>query len=104
MVTVPVRDAVPAFAETSYDTVPLPLPLVPAVSVIQAALLVAVQAQPAPAVTVTLPLVAAAMDRFTDEGRIVNEQGAPACEIVNVLPPIVRVPVRGDVVLFAVTL
>ena len=75
---------------------PLPLPLVPAVSVIQAALLVAVQAQPAPAVTVTLPLVATAVDRVTDEGRIVNEQGAPGCVIVNVLPPIVSVPVRGE--------
>ena len=104
MVTVPVRDAVLGFAATSYETVPLPLPLVPPVSVIQAALLVAVHAQPAPAVTVTVPLVATDVLSNADEGRIVNEHGAPGCVIVKVFPAIVSVPVRDAVLVFCVTL
>lgn len=80
------------------------MPLAPPVTVIHAALLVAVHAQPAPAVTVTVPVVAADVLRFTDEGRIVNEHGAPGCVIVNVLPAIVSVPVRGVVLVFCVTL
>jgi len=72
--------------------------------VIQAALLVAVHAQPAPAVTVTVPVVATDVLSSTDDGRIVNVHGAPGCVIVNVLPPIVSVPVRGVVLVFCVTL
>jgi hypothetical protein len=74
------------------------------VTVIQAALLVAVQAQPAAAVTVTVPVVATDVLSSTDEGRIVNVHGAPGCVIVNVLPPIVSVPVRAVVLVFCVTL
>jgi hypothetical protein len=72
--------------------------------VIQVALLVAVHAQPAPAVTVTVPLVATDVDSVADDGRIVNEHGAPGCVTVNVLPPIVSVPVREEVVELAATL
>jgi hypothetical protein len=104
IVTVPVRDAVLGFAATSYDTVPFPFPLAPPVRVIQAALLVAVHVQPAPAVTVTVPLVATEVLRFADEGRMVNEQGAPGCVMVNVFPATVRVPVRDAVLVFCVTL
>jgi len=104
MVTVPVRDPVPVFAATLYDTVPLPLPLAPAVIVIHAALLVDVHAHPAPAVTVTVPLTAADEVSVEDEGRIVNEHGMPGCVMVNVLPAIVSVPVREVVFGFAATL
>jgi hypothetical protein len=99
-----VRDAVLAFAATSYETVPSPLSLAPPVTVIQAALLVAVHAQLAPAVTVTVPLVATEVLSMTAEGRIVNEHGAPGCVIVKVLPAIVIVPVRDVVLVFCVTL
>ena len=82
----------------------MPLPLAPPVNVIHAALLVAVHAQPAPAVTVTVPLVAADVLSNADEGRIVNEHGAPGCVTVNVCPAIVIVPVRDVVLVFCVTL
>ena len=82
----------------------MPFPLAPAVTVIQVALLVAVHVQPAPAVTVTVPVVAADVDSMADEGRIVNEHGAPGCVMVKVWPPIVSVPVRDDVVELAATL
>jgi hypothetical protein len=72
--------------------------------VIQAALLVAVHAQPAPAVTVTVPLAATDVESVEDDGRIVKEHGAPGCVTVNVLPPIVSVPVREEVVELAATL
>jgi len=82
----------------------LPLPDAPALMVIQPSLLVAVQLQPAPAVTVTVPVVAAADVRFDDVGEMVNVQGAPACVTVKVCPPIVIVPVRDVVLVFAATL
>jgi hypothetical protein len=83
----------------------LPLPEAPAVTVNQlVALLTAVQLQPVPAVTVTVPVVAADVARFDDVGAIVNVQGAPACVTVKVCPPIVIVPVRDTVVVFAATL
>jgi hypothetical protein len=72
--------------------------------VIHASLLTAVQLQPVPAVTVTVPVVAADVAKFDDVGAIVNVQGAPACVTVNVCPPIVTVPVRDAVVVFAATL
>jgi hypothetical protein len=99
-----VRDAVLGLAATSYETVPLPLPLAPPVNVIQVALLVAVHAQPAPAVTVTVPLVATDVLSKADDGRIVNEHGAPGCVTVKVCPATVRVPVRDAVLVFCVTL
>ncbi len=57
MVRVPVREVVPVFADTVYDTVPLPLPLPPAVILSQVALLFEVREQVlAEAVTATLSL------------------------------------------------
>jgi hypothetical protein len=73
----------------------LPLP-----TVSHAALLLVVHAQPAPAVTVMVPLPAAALT-FADAGEIAGAHGAPACVTVNVLPPIVTVPVRDVVAAFA---
>jgi hypothetical protein len=82
----------------------LPLPEAPAVTVIQASLLAAVQLQPVPAVTVTVPVAAADVVRFDEVGAIVNVQGAPACVTLKVCPPIVIVPVRELVLVFALTL
>ena len=82
----------------------MPLPEAPAVTVIHASLLVAVQLHPVPAVTVTVPVVATDVVRFDDVGAIVNVQGAPAWVTVKVCPPIVIVPVREVVVVFAATL
>ena len=66
------------------------------------ALLVAVQAQPVAAVTATVPVPAADVT-LVDAGEIVGVQGAAACVTVSVFPPIVRVPVRDVVVVFAAT-
>ena len=101
MVTIPVRDEMLVFAAILYPTVPLPLPEAPLVTVIHDAALPAVQAQPAAAVTDTVPV------RFPDvtdrlAGEIVNVQPA-ACEIENVCPAIVSVPVRTVGVVFAAT-
>jgi len=82
----------------------LPLPLAPALIVIQASLLAAVQLQPVPDVTVTVPVVATGDVRFDALGAIVIVQGAPACVTVKVCPPIVIVPVRDVVPVFAATL
>ena len=68
------------------------------------ALLKAVQLQPVLVVTVTVPVVAAGDARFDDVGEIVNVHGAPGCVTVNVLPPIVIVPVRDAVLVLAATL
>ncbi len=100
--TVPVRAAVPAFVATVYESEPLPVPVAPVVIVIHALLLVVVQPQPVAALTVTTP---EAPDEATvaDVGEIAETQVAPACVTVKVLPPIVSVPVRDDVVVFAAT-
>ena len=82
----------------------MPLPDAPALMVIQASLLTAVQLQPVPAVTLTVPVVAVDDVRFDEVGAIVNVQGAPACVTVKVCPPIVIVPVRDVVLVFAATL
>jgi hypothetical protein len=82
----------------------LPLPEAPAVTVIHASLLTAVQLQPVPAVTLTVPVVAADVAKFEEVGPIVNVHGAPACVTVKVWPPMVIVPVRDTVVVFAATL
>src|SRR4029079_405866 len=63
-----------------------------------------VHVHPAPAVTVTVPLTAADEVSVEDDGRIVNEQGAPGCVMVNVLPATVSVPVREVVFGLAATL
>ena len=80
------------------------MPVPPALTVIHVALLVAVQAQPVPAVTVLVPVTAAEVT-LADAGEIVGAHGAAACCVtVNVLPPIVRVPLRDVVAVFAATL
>ena len=80
------------------------MPVPPALTVIHVALVVAVQAQPVPAVTVIVPVTAAEVT-FADAGEIVGLQGAAACCVtVNVMPPIVSVPVRDAVEVFAATL
>jgi hypothetical protein len=82
----------------------LPLPDAPAVTVIQPTLLVADQLHPVPAVTVTVPVAAAEVVRFDDVGEMVKVHGAPACVTEKVWPPIVTVPVRDVVAVFAATL
>ena len=67
-------------------------------------LLAAVQLQPVPAVTVTVPVAAADVVRFDAVGAMVKVHGAPACVTVKVCPPIVIVPVRDVVAVFAATL
>ena len=79
------------------------MPVAPAVIVTQLALLDAFHAQPVAAVTATVPVPAAAVG-FADTGEIVGTHGAAAWVTVNVSPPIVSVPVRGVVVVFAATL
>jgi hypothetical protein len=91
---VPVR-AVPPFAATLNETVPLPDPEAPAVSVIQSAFVTAVHAQPSPAVTATVP-VPPADATGCDAGAIEKLHGcgggggggggggAASCETVNV--------------------
>ena len=83
----------------------MPLPEAPAVTVSQlVALLTAVQLQPVPAVTVTVPVAATDVVKFDDVGEIVKVHGTPACVTVKVCPPIVIVPVREVVPVFAATL
>jgi hypothetical protein len=84
-------------------TEPLPVPVAPALIVIHATLLVALHAQPDAALTVTVALPPADVG-LADVGEIVGVHGAAAWFTVNVLPPIVRVPVRDVVVVFAATL
>ena len=80
------------------------MPVPPALTVIHVALLVAVQAQPVPAVTVIVPVTAAEVT-FADAGEIVGLQGTAACCVtVNVMPPMVNVPVRDVLDVFAATL
>ena len=81
----------------------MPLPDPPALIVIHVALSVAVHAQPDAAVTVT-EFVLADAATSAESGAIVGAQGAAACVTVNVSSPMVNVPVRGEVVGFAVTL
>jgi hypothetical protein len=85
-------------------TVPLPLPFAPELIVIHASLLTAVQLHPVPAVTVTEPVAAADDVRLDAVGEIVKVHDAPAWATVNVCPPIVIVPVRDVVPVFAATL
>ena len=82
----------------------MPVPLAPAPIVIHASLLVAVQLQPAPAVTVIEPLAASDDGRLFEVGEIVSVHETPACVTVNVCPPMVIVPLRELVPVFAATL
>ena len=80
------------------------MPVPPALTVIHVALLAAVHAQPVPAVTVTVPVTAAEVT-LADAGEIVGLQGtATCCVTVNVMLPIVNVPVRDLFEVFAATL
>jgi len=72
--------------------------------VIHEALLAAVQLQPPALLTVTVPSAAAGDVRVDENGESVNTQAAPGCVIVNRLPPIVSVPVRDPLLVFAATL
>ena len=97
MVAVPTRTWEVVFVFALNETVPLPEPLAPLVTVSQPLLLLtAVQAQPTPEVTVVEAVPpAATTDQLFDE--IANVQPAAACVTVNVWPPTVNVPLRGDV-------
>ena len=55
IVSVPVREAAPAFEATENATVLSPTPLAPLVTVIHGSLLTAVHGQPAVVVTATVP-------------------------------------------------
>lgn len=102
-VTVPVRLARLGFAATEIDTVPSPVPVAPEVIVIQETVLVAFHVQPASVSTLMVLLVASAgTDALT--GAIEYVQGTPACVTANVSPPMVIVPARDDVLVFAVML
>jgi len=73
------------------------------VTVIHVALLTAVQLQPSGAVTLTVPGPPADVSDC-DVGAMVKVQGTPACVTLNVLPPIVSVPVRDSELAFAAAL
>jgi hypothetical protein len=90
------------FAAALKATVPFPEPLDPPVTVTQLAPLVAVHAHPVSVVTATLPVPPAAPTACVDD-EVLNEQLAPDCVTVKVLPAIVNVPVRDDVVVAAAT-
>ena len=101
--SVPLRVCPAGLAATENETVPLPFPLAPLVILIQLALLVADHGHPASEVTsVEWVPPLAAVDALVDETE--NVHPAPACVTVNVRPAIVIVPVRDEVVPFAVVL
>jgi hypothetical protein len=100
IVTVPVREALLAFAVIASETVPFPDPVEPPVMVIQDAELEAVHAQPEPAVTSTVPVDAGdSTERLVVES--VKAHTGAACVTVNVRPPTVIVAVRAAAVVFA---
>ena len=80
----------------------MPLPVAPPVTVIHASLLTADQLHPVDAKTVTVPVVPAATT-LANEGEIVETHDTADCVTVNVMPPIVIVPVRNVVPVFAAT-
>jgi len=103
IVSVAVLAVVVVFDAAVNPTLPEPEPLAPLVTVTQEALLVAVQLHPVAVVTITVPLPpAAGIDWLV--GEIVIAQAGAAWVTVNVLPPMVRVPVRGVAPVFAATL
>jgi hypothetical protein len=100
MVSVPVRDVVPVFAEVLNVTDPLPEPLAPLVTVTHVSVVVADQAQPVGAVTEIVPgSPAAATD--CDTGEIAYVQATPGCVTEKVWPPTVIVALRDVAVVFA---
>jgi hypothetical protein len=89
----------PVFAAIAYETVLLPAPLPLPVTVIQLALLFTVQPQELLVYTEMLPLLLLAV-WMRKSGEMLAEH-PDAWVTVNVLPAIVRIPVRTSVVLFA---
>ena len=101
--TVPVRNVVAVFAATVYENVPFPVPVLPAVTAIHASSLIAVHPHPAAALTVTT-LEAPEAAAVVDVGESADTHETPAWLMVKVCPPIVSVPVRDAVRVFAATL
>jgi hypothetical protein len=103
IVTVPVRDAVPVFAATLSDTVPLPLPEEPEATVIHATLLSADHPHEVPAVTPTVNVPPPEPADWL-AGEMLKVQPAEAWVTVKGCPPAVILPVRVVAPLFAWTL
>jgi hypothetical protein len=103
IVSVAVLATAVVLAAAVNPTLPELVPLAPLEIVTHDALLVAVQLHPAVVVTVTVPLPPAA-DSAWLVGEIAYAQGAAAWLTVNVLPPMVSVPVRDVVPVFAATM
>jgi hypothetical protein len=102
IVSVADRALVVVFAAAVKLTVPEPERPVPLEMVTHAAPLVALQLHPTPVVTLTLLLPPpAAIARLV--GEIVKVHAAAACMTVNMLVPIVTVPLRASVPVFAAT-
>jgi hypothetical protein len=93
IVTVPVRDAVPAFAATLTFTLPFPLPEAPEVTVIHATLLCADHPHELPAVTPTVNVPPPEPADWL-AGEMLNVQPGAAWVTVKVFPPAVILPVR----------
>ena len=95
IVMVPVRELVLEFAATEKETVPFPLPLAPPVTLIHAPLFeAAVHVHPLEAVTDTEPVPPFEVNDC-EVGEMEYEQDvAPDCVTVKVLPAIVMDPVR----------
>jgi hypothetical protein len=96
------RRLVVVFAAAVKLILPEPDRPVPLEIVTHAAPLVALQLQPTPVVMLTL-LVPPPAASARPIGEIVKVHGAAACVTVNTLVPIVTVPVRASVPVFAVT-
>jgi hypothetical protein len=101
IVSVALRAAVVEFAAAVNPTLPLPLPEAPLEIVTQEAPLVAVQAQPAVVVTDTVPVSPAAATDWLVGEMVYEQLTAPACVTVKVSPPMVSVPTRLVVRVFA---
>jgi hypothetical protein len=102
IVSVPLRADVDVFAIAEKPTVPFADPGVPDVTESQPILLeLAVHAQPVGAVTLTVPLPPAAGSDWLVVESVAHEP-AGGSVTVKVVPAIVNVPLRVDVVVFAV--
>ena len=104
IVTVPVRFAPELFVATMKEAVPLPFPGPALITATHATLLTVVHAHVDPVVTVLLPEPPAEVnDRVVGEMDMVHPVGA-LCVTANVVPAIVRLPVRLVVPVLAATL
>ena len=104
IVIVPVRFAPEVFVATMKEAVPLPFPGPALMTATHATLLTVVHAHVDAAVTVLLPAPPSDVnDRVEGEIDVVQAPGA-LCVTVNVVPAIVRLPVRLVVPVFAATL